>query len=125
MIERLSARVIAMIVAAVVAVLLIGLTLHSCTQARQAGAKARYEAAASASATDSARDAVGTVGAAGARDAAIDKQVKGSSDEIGKATGGDSNAAADRAACRMRSYRHSRRCVELLGVDPDGVEARN
>lgn len=62
---------------------------------------------------DSGAEAMNTVAAVDQRDKAIDQSTKEATDEIRKAPPGNSNDAALRAACRMRSYEHNERCAAL------------
>jgi len=66
-------------------------------------------------AIESGSDAVRTIGNSISQESAVHAAVKEGMDEIDQAPGGDSNDAANRAACRLRSYRHSGKCVALLG----------
>jgi len=62
--------------------------------------------------------AISTLGNNADRAAAIDKTVKDGTDAIDQAESGNSNAAAERASCQLRSYRNTGRCRALLGADP-------
>jgi hypothetical protein len=119
MIARILQRPVAWICAGAFIFTLIGLTVRSCTQARQASSEARYSNENAKAVSDSGKDAVGAVAASGDRREAIQRQVEGSSHEINAAPIGHRNDAALRASCRMRSYRHTERCLKLLGPDPD------
>lgn len=104
------------------AVLLVGAILFGlsqCQRARTAGAEAKIAKGQASAAIESGKDAVETLGNATAREAGVRDAVKGGIDEIDRAPAGDSNDAADRATCRMHSYRHQPRCVALLGPAPD------
>lgn len=91
------------------------LVVRSCREERAAKTEANLSRNQTGAAIESGKDAANTVGNQQANEAAIDAAVKGGTDAIDNATGGDSNAAADRAACRMRSYRNRPECVALLG----------
>ena len=86
---------------------------------QRAAAEARYANQTGAAVRESAKDAIATTGAAHARETDIQNQVERSTDEINAAPAGNSNAAADRAACGLRSYRHTPRCRALLGTVAD------
>jgi hypothetical protein len=106
--------------AAALIALLAGLfALRSCNSARTAGAEARLAAGQQGAAIASGHDAVQTLGNAQMAEEAIHTTVKEGTDAINQAPGGNSNDAADRAACRLRSYRHSGKCVALLGPVAD------
>lgn len=94
------------------------LWLKSCSDERTAAAKAKLATEQQGAAIESGHDAVETIGNASARETDIHSTVKDGTDAIQNATPGDSNAAADRAACRLHSYRHTARCIALLGPAP-------
>lgn len=98
--------------------LLAFLWLRSCEQARSAKTQADLAKGQAGAAVQSGHDAVETLGNAAAREAEIRDTVKDGTDAIEKAPAGDSNDAADRAACQLRSYRHQPRCIALLGPAP-------
>lgn len=99
-----------------VVVLLLGLmalgALRSCSSARVESRVATQQRDA---ASASGHDAVETLGNAVAREQDVRVRVEVGSNAIRNAPAGDSNDAALRAACGMRSYRGSEQCVELLG----------
>lgn len=64
----------------------------------------------------SGAEAATTMGNVMAAEAAIDRTVKEGTDAIDRAEAGDSNDAAERAACGMRAYRDSERCAALRGA---------
>jgi hypothetical protein len=106
--------------AAILIALLAGLfALRSCNSARTASVEARLATGQQGAAIASGRDAVQTLGNAQAAEQTIHTTVKEGTDAINQAPGGNSNDAADRAACRLRSYRHSGKCVALLGPVAD------
>ena len=104
--------------AIVLAVLAGLLVLKSCNDARTAGTQTKLATGQKDAAIDSGHDAVETLGNATANETAIHGTVKDGTDEIQKAPAGDSNAAAERATCRLRSYRRTSKCVALLGPAP-------
>lgn len=85
---------------------------------RGAKTEVKVQAGQTGAAIASGHDAVQTVGNTQARETEIQQTVKDGTDEIDKAPAGDSNDVADRAACRMRAYRHSPKCIALLGPAP-------
>lgn len=98
------------------ALLIVGLLwLRSCEDARSAKTQADLAKGQTGAALQSGHDAIETLGNAGAREDAISNTVETGTDAIHKAPGGDSNAAADRATCQLRSYRHHPKCIALLG----------
>ncbi len=105
---------------AVIALLVVGvLFLRSCQQERSANARAKLATGQAGAALESGSDAVQTIGNTMANETDIHATVKDGTDAINAAPAGNSNDAADRAACRLRSYRHSARCVALLGPVAD------
>jgi hypothetical protein len=70
----------------------------------------------------SGAEAMNTVSGVEQNTAAIETTTKEKSDEVKAAPAGDSNDAADRAVCGMRSYRNSERCARLRSAGP-GVPA--
>lgn len=101
---------------AILVALVAGLiALRSCHSARTAATASRVATQQHGAAIASGSDAVGTIGNAQAREEAIHQTVQEGIDAINQAPGGNSNDAADRAACRLRSYRRSGKCIALLG----------
>ncbi|HEX8224459.1 MAG TPA: hypothetical protein VF605_11645 [Allosphingosinicella sp.] len=68
--------------------------------------------------TKSAGEVGNTMSNVMAASEAIDETVEEGTDAIDKAEAGNSNDAADRAVCGMRSYRDSERCAALRGANP-------
>lgn len=106
-------RIVAIAAAlALVAVPLV--VLRSCESARTAGTQAKLSAGQGQAAIESGADAVQTIGNATARETEIHQTVKDATDAIAHAPAGDSNDAADRAACQLRTYRDQPRCRALF-----------
>jgi len=111
--EKTAAR---MILGLSIVALLVGLfALHSCQTARTAKTGEKLATGQRGAAIESGSDAVQTIGNAMVNEAEIQTTVKDGTDAINAAPAGNSNDAADRATCRLRSYRHSGKCVALLG----------
>ncbi len=107
-------------IAAVLALIIVPMvTLRACQRASTAGTEAKLSAERAEAATESGRDAVDTVGNAAARETEIHTTVKDGTDAIAQAPAGDSNDAADRAACQLRSYRDLPRCRALFHPRPE------
>lgn len=107
--------------ALIMAALLITLGLFGWEQwqaLRGVKTEVKVQAGQTGAAIASGHDAVQTIGNTQARETKIQQTVKDGTDEIDKAPAGDSNDASDRAACRMRAYRHSPKCVALFGAAP-------
>jgi FtsZ-interacting cell division protein ZipA len=119
MLERLSTRVIAIIVAVIAAVLIVGFTVRSCDKRHAQAAQSRVERSQADAASNSAADAIGTVAASGAQEAASEDLTRSNEQEIRNAEG--SNAAVNPAArdaglrslCRRPAYRDDQRCKLL------------
>lgn len=114
--EKTAARIVAGL--ALAALFAIILTLYSCGQMQTAKTRTKLAEGQAGAAVESGRDAVQTVGNSQGRETQIQETVKDGTDAINKAPAGNSNAAADRAACGMRAYRRQPRCVALLGPAP-------
>lgn len=113
-ISKTAARWI--IIGLAVATVLAGfMAVKSCSDRQAAATREKLAVEQKGAALQSGKDAVETLGNATAREGNIHDTVKEGSDEIAKAPPGDSNAAADRAACRLRAYRNTSKCVALLG----------
>jgi Flp pilus assembly protein TadB len=118
-IERLSARVIAIIVAAALAVLVVWAAFHFWQKSRSQGSQARVEHAQTEALSNSANDAVGTVARSGEASAASEALTRSNEQEIRNAKGADAPvdpAARDaglRSLCRRAAYRDSPKCKLL------------
>lgn len=117
--KRLGFRATVLIVGAVLMLLALGMALRSCQSARTAGTQARLSAGQGQAAIESGADAVDTIGNATARETDIHQTVKDATDAIAQAPAGDSNDAADRAACQLRTYRDLPRCRALHNPRPE------
>jgi predicted transcriptional regulator len=110
------------IAGAILAALAITIALFAWQQwqrARLAGVETGLVTKQRGAAIGSGSDAVQTIGNSMSNETMVHATVKEGMDAIDQAPGGDSNDAADRAACRLRSYRHSGKCVALLGPVAD------
>jgi hypothetical protein len=118
MIARILARPVAWLIAGGILFLMIGLTVHSCSKARQAGAEASLSNETGKAVSDSGKDAVGAVEAVSGRNSAIDEITRENADEIRKAEGADAlvNPAAHGAGldslCRRAAYRCTEQCLQ-------------
>lgn len=114
--SKAAAKAIAI---AVFVLLIIGvLFLRQCSAERTADARGKLATEQGTAAIQSGQDAVQTIGNTQAREADIHATVQEGTDEIQAAPAGNSNTAAERATCRLRSYRNSSKCVALLGPAP-------
>lgn len=125
MIANLSARAVGAIVAAVLAITVIWGAWHFYTKSRGQAAQARVERAQGKAASQSAKDAIGTVVASGEREAASEQLTRTNSEEIRDAKGADvrvdpaANLAGMRSLCRRDAYRSSERCRVFQPHSPD------
>ncbi len=93
------------------------LALARCQGARTAGAEARLSKETAASAIESGQDAVNTVGAVSASEAATDATGRKNDADIRKAAGagqvvpGAVDAAGRASLCRRHAYRSDPRCL--------------
>ena len=108
---KTSSRIILVVVAVALVAAMFG--LWSWQRQRGAKTEAKVAKGQSGAAMQSGADAVDTIGNAQARETSIDRTVKDGSDAIDAAPAGDSNDAALRAACGMRSYRDQPACAAL------------
>ena len=99
--------------AALVIVALLG--LNQWQRLHTSKAETRLATGQAGAALQSGADAVETIGNAHAAETQTHAIVKDGQDAINAAPAGDSNDAANRAACRLRSYRDQPRCIALLG----------
>lgn len=114
MIERPSARVIAMIVGAVVLVGLIVFGLSQCQSRKTADKRAEVAQGQSGAAISSGAEAVNTAADIIRSDDAKDAQVASAQAEIAAAAEGQKGKAAKAAACRFKAYANSPQCKELI-----------
>jgi ABC-type Na+ efflux pump permease subunit len=114
----MSRTIIAAIVAAVLLLVIILAGPAACNKIRGQKKQIEVSKGQAGAAIDSGAEAMNTVSAVDQADKATDQAVKEATDEIRKAKPGYSNAAALRAACRLRQYRDSERCAALRGSDP-------
>jgi hypothetical protein len=117
-------KTVALVIAiALVVLLLAGLfAWHEWSVSRGEKVNARVDQGQAGAVSNASVEAIQTQGNNSDRAAATDATVKDGQDEINAAPSGNSNDAADRAACRMRAYRDTGRCRQLLGTDPARVE---
>lgn len=118
MIAKIFARPVAWLIAAAVLFGLLGLTMHSCSKARQAGAEASLATEVGKATAASGSDAVNSVGDAAARDAETDTITRENANAIQSAAGADApinpavhNAGLD-SLCRRAAYRCTKQCLQ-------------
>lgn len=122
----------ARILAIVIAVLIVGIGGKLAWDAWQTGraghAQARVDASQGKAKDDSGKDAVATVAASGAREAAIAEVTRANETEIRNAKGADAGVdpavrdAGLRSLCRRASAQNDPKCVRLAA--PGGMDGR-
>lgn len=113
---KLGARAIGLIVGgALLLALAIGGTLLV-QHWLSAGKQAKVDGGQARATGDAGVVALQVQGEIAAQRSQVDINVRGKIDAIQSAPAGDSNDAADRALCGMRSYRETGRCTALLGA---------
>ena len=118
MVARILARPVAWIIAGAILFCLIGLTVHSCTSARQASTEANLATSAGEASVGNGKDAVNSISGAAARTADTDKTTLENADAIRNAEGADApvnpavrNAGLD-SLCRRAAYRCTEQCLQ-------------
>ena len=112
----------AMITVAIILILIV-LAMGAWQKYRSQAAQARVERGQTKALGESARDAIATQGAAGARERASEELTRTNEKEIRDAKGADDRVdpavrdAGLRAQCRRAAYRDSERC-RLLAAPP-------
>lgn len=115
-----AAKLIALaVIAAVIAYLLLW---HFWSALHGEKVNARVDQGQAGANMNASVEAIQTQGNNADRAAAIDATVKDGQNDVHAAPSGNSNDAADRATCQLRSYRGSGRCRKLLGADPARVD---
>lgn len=115
LLRKIPAKALILTALAAVALLSLVFAVRSCQSAQTAKTQADLAKGQAGAAIQSGADAVETQGNVNANATATHATVKDGTDAIDKATPGDSNDAADRAACQLKSYRKTPKCVTLLG----------
>lgn len=115
MIARLRANILPVLLIAAALVIVVLLGFNQWQRLHTSKTETRLATGQAGAALQSGADAVETIGNAHAAEIQTHAIVKDGQDAINAAPAGDSNDAADRAACRMRSYRNQPRCIALLG----------
>lgn len=117
--KEIAAKTIALAVAGVMLVVACIAFLTYCENQRSKGAQSRVEASQANAQANSSADAIGTVAASGASEAASEDLTRSNEKDIRNAKG--SNAAVDpaardaglRALCMRRTYRDDPQCKLL------------
>ncbi len=97
----------------------------ACNRIRALQDQARVDQGQSGAAIGAGVEAINTIAGQAERDAATDREVKNAIDQINAAPAGDSNDAAIRAVCGMRSYRDTRQCARLREAHTGADEGKD
>lgn len=114
--RQIAGRLIAMIVGGLFLLALIGFGLNQCQKRRSEAAQARVERSQAEAASESAKDAIGTVSEAGKREAASEDLTRTNDKEIRNAEGASERVgsgvdlAGRRSLCRRAAYRDDPKC---------------
>lgn len=103
--------------AAVVALLVIWLLFNLWQKTRTQALENRVAKGQAEASVNSGAEAMNTVSNVAAAQAETERIVKEATNEIRSAPAGNSNAAAERAACKLRQYKHLERCARLRAAD--------
>lgn len=113
---EIASRTIGLIVGAVLLVALIGFGLSQCQKRRSEAAQARVERSQAEAASESAKDAIGTVTQRGAEERASEELTRSNEKEIRNAEGASERVgsgvdlAGRRSLCRRAAYRDDPKC---------------
>lgn len=116
MLANLSTRVIAIAVAVIALILIVGFTVRSCDKRRSEAAQSRVTQGQIGAYQNSAADAVNTVGAASANEAASEDLTRTNEQQIRAAPGANDKVnpavrdAGIAALCRRKAYANDPRC---------------
>lgn len=111
-------RLVAILAAIALVAALLTFGPSACTSYFSAKKQAEVSKGQAGAAIDSGAEAMNTVSDVEQNAAITRETTKEAQHEVESAPAGDSNDAADRAACRMRSYANSERCARLRAARP-------
>lgn len=89
----------------------------ACNRMRAMDKQAEVDRGQGEASIDAGVEAIGTIANQAQRDNETDREVRNAIDQINAAPAGDSNDAALRAVCGLRTYRATRQCSELRAAD--------
>jgi predicted lipid-binding transport protein (Tim44 family) len=116
MMPALSARIIAMIVGALLLIGLIAFGVTQCQKRQSQASQSRVDKGQAGAASDSAKDAIGTVSSAGQREAGSEELTRSNEREIrgaegaGERIGPGVDYAGRAALCRRAAYANDPKC---------------
>lgn len=112
MIERLTAKAIAMIVGGLLLVAAIAFGVSQCQQRQSADKQAEVSREQGNASIGAGAEAVNTVGGIANSDAATDDTVAAGEDAIRNAPEGQKGHATKRAVCKLKAYANTPACKE-------------
>lgn len=121
--REIAGRVIGLIGGVIVLIIAAGLFVRSCDKRRSEAAQARVERGQAGAASESAKDAIGTVRASGEAEKASEELTRSNEREIRNAEGANdpvnpaSRDAGLRSLCRRPAYRDNAKC-KLFNAPP-------
>lgn len=119
--KQIAGRLIAMVVAAILLIAIAGFALNQCQKRRSAAAQARVDRSQAEAASESARDAIGTVTRRGAEETASEQLTRDNERDIRAAEGANDrvnmgvHSTGLRALCKRDAYKHTPRCKIYRG----------
>ena len=114
--REIASRVVGLVVGAVLLLALIGFGLNQCQKRRSEAAQARVERSQAEAASESAKDAIGTVRRSGEAEKASEELTRSNEKEIRNAEGANDPVnpavrdAGITALCRRQAYKNHPRC---------------
>jgi hypothetical protein len=122
---RITSRIALIIVLALALIFGTWFAYGAWQKSRASAIQSKVDQGQTKAAIEAGSVAVETVGNNADNATSIDKTVKEGTNEIGNAPAGDSNDAALRASCKLRSFINTDRCRQLLQqADPERVGER-
>lgn len=116
------------IMGAVIAALLLLIVIAgpaACNRMRAMQQQSKIDRGQGEASINAGVEAIGTIANQSQRDVETEKEVRNAIDQINAAPAGDSNDAALRAVCGLRTYRATRQCAELRAADTSADEGAN
>ena len=115
---KLTFRIALAVLCAVLMLSIVIVGPSMCSRMLSAEKESKLHKAEGRAAIDAGAEAMNAAAAVGSNAATTDERVRQGNEEIDKAPAGNSNDAALRAACGMRSYRNSEQCSRMRQANP-------
>lgn len=125
MIAKLTLRTVAILATGILLAVLLMWGPQACNSYFSQKTQIRVEKGQGEAGIQSGEMAVDTAGKNASDADLVDAAVKEALNEIRNAPDGNSNDAALRAACKLRSYERDERCAAMRKADSDKLEGRN